>query len=352
MSNMSAGREFCQIWSGASEAPWVIAEVGQAHDGSLGMAHSYIDAAAEGGADAIKFQMHIADEESSDREPWRTKFSFQDVTRFDYWRRMEFTVGQWVELRRHAEERGLTFLCSPFSLAAIRRLEAMDVAAWKVASGEVTNRLLLDAMTATGRPVLLSSGMSSLAELDEAVALIRGAGCPLGVFQCTTAYPCPPEKIGLNLLAEFASRFDCPVGLSDHSGTIFPSLAAVTLGAKLIEVHVVFSRDMFGPDAKSSLTFPQLKQLTDGVKAIHAMTSHPVVKDDLAGGMEELRQMFGQSLVAAVDLPAGTLLEKVHISCRKPGHGIPASKYLGLIGKQLNRAVRSGEFLALTDFKP
>src|SRR4051794_9997433 len=179
----------------------IIGEVAQSHDGSLGMAHAFIDAIADAGADAIKFQTHIAAAESTPGEPWRVKFSRQDKTRYDYWKRMEFTEDQWNGLKEHADERGLMFLSSPFSVEAIDLLERVGVAAWKVASGEVNNFPALDRILATRLPVILSSGMSPLHELDEAVARVKASGVDLTILQCTSAYPCPPEKIGLNLLS-------------------------------------------------------------------------------------------------------------------------------------------------------
>ena len=229
----------------------VIGEVGQAHDGSLGTAHALLDAIADAGADAVKFQTHIAAAESRTDEPWRVRFSYQDDTRYEYWQRMQFTADAWAGLRRHAEDRGLAFLSSPFSLDAVELLRRVGVAAWKVASGEVANTPLLDAVAQTGQPVLLSSGMSGWTELDNAVKRLRAGGAgPLAVLQCTTAYPVEPERVGLNVLGEIHERYRCAAGLSDHSGTIFPSLAAVALGARALEVHVTLSREMFGPDTR------------------------------------------------------------------------------------------------------
>ena len=165
----------------------VIAEIAQAHDGSLGAAHAMIDAAAEAGCDAVKFQTHIAEAESSPHEPWRQKFSRQDETRFDYWRRMEFTEPQWHGLRDHAVERALMFISSPFSIEAVALLTRVGVAAWKVASGEIANTPMLRAMCKTGAPVIVSTGMSDLAEIGAAVALIRGQGVPLAVLQCAAS---------------------------------------------------------------------------------------------------------------------------------------------------------------------
>lgn len=320
----------------------VVAEVAQSHDGSLGLAHAFIDAVARAGADAIKFQTHIAAAESSPDEPWRVHFSPQDASRYDYWKRMEFCESQWLGLAEHARRAGLAFLSSPFSDEAVTLLEKVGVDAWKTPSGEVGNPLLLERMAATGLPVLLSSGMSPFAELDEAVALVKRHRAPLAVLQCTTSYPCPPEKIGLNLLAELRDRYGCPVGLSDHSGTIFPGLAAAALGARVIEVHVTLSREMFGPDVPASVTTSELAVLVSGVRDISAMLAHPVDKDAQAREMQPLRDIFCKSVAAARDLTAGTVLTPDDLALRKPGTGIPARLFRTLPGRRLVRAMAAG----------
>ena len=305
----------------------VIGEVAQAHDGSLGLAHAYVDAVADAGADAVKFQTHIAAAESTPAEPWRVRFSRQDATRYDYWRRMEFTEEQWHGLRRHAAERGLLFLSSPFSPEAVALLERVGVAGWKVASGEVGNAALLDRMLASRLPMILSSGMSGLEELDAAVARVRAAAVPLAVLQCTTAYPCPPERVGLNLLAAYGERYGCAVGLSDHSGTVYPGLAAAALGAAVVEVHVTMSREMFGPDVPASVTTGELRQLVDGVRAIGRMLASPVDKELERAALEPVRALFTKSVVARVALPAGTVLREEHLAAKKPGTGFPAESH-------------------------
>jgi N-acetylneuraminate synthase len=319
----------------------IIAEIAQAHDGSLGTAHAYIDAVADCGADAVKFQTHIAAAESTPDEPWRIKFSPQDATRYDYWKRMEFTEAQWVGLKRHADERGLLFLSSPFSFEAVDLLDRVGVAAWKIPSGETANTPMLDRMLATGLPVLLSTGMSPQSEIDDAVQHIRKSGVPLVIFQCTSAYPCLPEKVGLNLISSFRERYDCPVGLSDHSGTIYPGLAAVTLGIQMLEVHITFSREVFGPDVPSSVTTAELRQLVEGIRFIEKMMINPVDKEEMARDMKALRSMFTKSVVARKDLPAGTVLQLEHLSLKKPGTGIPAARLPEIIGRRLNQPVKA-----------
>lgn len=329
----------------------VIGEVAQAHDGSLGLAHAFIDAVADAGADAVKFQTHIAAAESTPGEPWRVRFSPQDATRYDYWKRMEFTEDQWRGLRAHADERGLLFLSSPFSPEAVDLLTRVGVAAWKVASGEVSNAAMFEQMAATGLPMVVSTGMSPLAEVDEAVARVRSRGLHLTVLQCTSSYPCPPERVGLNVMSEFRDRYGCAVGLSDHSGTVFPGLAAAALGADVLEVHVTLSREMFGPDVPASLTTAELRHLVEGVRFIGAMNAHPVDKDAAASELAPMRGLFTKSVVARRDLCAGAVLGEADLAAKKPGTGIPASRMAGLVGRRLRRPVGRDSLLSEDDLE-
>ncbi len=329
----------------------VIAEVAQAHDGSLGTAHAYIDAAAAAGADAVKFQTHIAAAESTPGEPWRVKFSPQDESRFEYWQRMEFTEPQWHGLKQHADERGIAFLSSPFSEEATDLLTRVGVAAWKVASGEVTNLPMLQQMAATGLPIVLSTGMNPLEEIDRAVESIRKTGVPFAVLQCTTAYPCPPEKIGLNVMAQLRQRYDCPVGLSDHSGTIFPGLAAATLGASVLEVHITMSRQSFGPDVPASVTTEQLAELVRGIRFIETMNRNPVDKDAAADDLAPLRDLFGKSIVARTAIPAGTVLRPEHLAMKKPGTGIPPSRFHELLDRKVKHPIAANTALRDEDLE-
>lgn len=334
---------------GVGHRPLIIAEVAQAHDGSLGTAHAFIDAIADAGADAVKFQTHIAAAESTPSEPWRVKFSRQDATRYDYWKRMEFSASQWAGLKEHSDKRGLIFLSSAFSPEAFELLRQIGVPAWKVASGEIANLPLLEKMLATRLPVLLSSGMSSMADLDRAVEMCRAAKAVFGVFQCTTMYPCPPEKIGLNLLGEFRARYGCAVGLSDHSGKIYSCLAAVALGASMIELHVTFSRQMFGPDVPASVTFPELKQLVEGVADIHQMRIADVNKDAVAAEMSGMKGIFQKTIVARTDLKAGTVLKDSDVALKKAGGGIPPENLSTVIGRKLSRDVKADVALSISD---
>jgi N,N'-diacetyllegionaminate synthase len=327
----------------------VIGEVALTHDGSLGLAHAFIDAIASAGADAVKFQTHIAAAESTPDEPFRVKFSRQDARRYDYWKRMEFTEEQWRGLAAHCAERGVLFISSPFSIEAIDLLQRIGQPLWKVASGETGNTMLVDRMLETGAPILLSTGMSPLAEIDAAVARVQSRGVPVGVFQCTTAYPCPPEKIGVNLVPFYRERYGCWVGLSDHSATIYPGLAGVALGMDMLELHVTLSREMFGPDVIASVTTSELKQLVEGIRFIERMRAHPVDKDAMASETAPLRRLFTRSLVARRALAAGTVLSRDHIAVKKPGTGLPPHRLDEIVGKRLARPVVADQLLTVED---
>ncbi len=332
---------------------YIIAEIAQAHDGSLGILHSYIDTVAETGADAIKFQVHIAEAESSSSEPFRVPFSYEDKTRYDYWKRMEFTFNQWTEIKEHCERVGLEFLASPFSVAAVQLLENLGVKRYKIASGEIRNYLLLEHVARTGKALLISTGMSNYKEITDALTFLDecGASQERVLFQCTTSYPTPPEQLGLNIIAELGNKFNLPVGLSDHSGTIFAPLAATSLGATHLECHVVFDKRMFGPDSPASLTLTEFSQMVDGVRFIEQALAHPVNKDD-ASRYDELKNMFGKSLAVSCSLTTGEQLTLDNLESKKPGDlGIPAEDFRQVLGKYVKHSVKAGEFLQWDDFE-
>src|SRR5437762_3553034 len=226
----------------------IIAEAGMNHDGSLGNAIRLAEVAAEAGADAVKFQLHDAAAETTRDAP--APPYFQHETRWEYFQRTAFSDEQWRELKAACDAAGIEFLCSAFSLEALERLEQVGVRRHKIPSGEVTNLELIRAAAATGKPVLVSSGMSSWAELDAAV---EAAGDGVTVLQCTSAYPTPPEQVGLNLLDELRERYGKPVGLSDHTVGPYAAFAAAALGADVLEKHFTLSRELYGPDAALAL---------------------------------------------------------------------------------------------------
>ncbi len=323
----------------------LIAEIAQAHDGSLGIAHSYIDALADSGVDAVKFQTHIAEAESSMHEPFRTKFSYEDKNRYDYWKRMEFTLEQWEGLKKHCEEKNVEFLSSPFSISAVELLEKIGVKRYKIGSGEINNFLLLRKIAKTGKPIILSSGMSSFSELDETMKFLQEFDNHLSILQCTTAYPTKPEQWGLNVINELKKRYGMPVGFSDHSGDIYACLAATSLGAEILEFHAVFDKRMFGPDSKASLAIDEVKRLVKGVREIELSLSNEIDKNENRQ-YEDLKNIFEKSLAVNKNLEKGSILQFSDLEAKKPkGFGIDASEYENVIGRKVNKDLRKWEFL-------
>lgn len=307
----------------------IIAEVGSVHDGSLGNALKLIEAAAAAGADAVKFQTHISEAETLHDAPMPPYFKGEP--RFDYFKRTGFTLNEWKQIKAQCDDQGVMFLSSPFSEEAVDLLEEVGIPQYKIPSGEITNLPMLEKIAHLNKPVLLSSGMSSWQELDDAVNTIRNVHDHLTVLQCTTEYPCAYERVGLNVMQEMKSRYGLPVGFSDHTLTIFAPIAAVTLGAAVVEKHFTFSRLMYGSDARHSLEPDDFKQMVDGIRAAELMISHQVDKSQV----EQFRMMkdiFQKSVVSVTQIPVGTTITRDMLGIKKPGTGIPAADIDRVVG--------------------
>jgi N-acetylneuraminate synthase len=326
---------------------FLVAEVAQAHDGSLGILHSFIDAAAAAGVDAVKFQVHIAEAESSADEPFRTRFSYVDATRFDYWQRMGFCPVEWQGVADHCARAGVEFLATPFSVAAVDLLERLGVVRYKIGSGDIANEILIRRIAATGREVILSTGLATVAEIGSAVERLRSGG--VAVLQCTTRYPTKPEDVGLDAIVELRTRFRCPTGLSDHSGEVWAGIAAAAVGASVVEAHITFDKRMFGPDAAASLTVDQFADLARAIRSVERArggTAGKAMSEELAG----LRGMFGRSIAVCRALPEGHVVSLTDLEGKKPaGRGIDAAAVDRVLGRRLRRAMAKWEFLNEAD---
>lgn len=323
-----------------------IAEIGSVHDGSFGNACKLIEAAAKSGADAVKFQTHIAEAESLENAPAPSYFNTEP--RRAYFKRTSFTLEQWKKLSECASNNGVQFLSSPFSLEAVDLLEEINVAIYKIPSGEVTNHRLLERVAQTKKPVLLSSGMSNWFELDQAVKILK-AGGPLTVMQCSSLYPCPPEQVGLNILVEMRQRYGLPVGFSDHTMGYAASIAAVALGATVIEKHFTFSRLMYGSDARHSMEPEEFRILASCLKEVWQMLKNPVDKNNLKL-FEDMKNIFQKSIVTSCNVSAGTVFTLNHLSFKKPGTGIGAERYKNILGKKALHDLPKDHLLREEDF--
>jgi sialic acid synthase SpsE len=327
---------------------YIIAEVGSVHDGSFGNACNLIDVASDCGADAVKFQTHISEAETLHDAPMPSYFTGEN--RFDYFNRTAFDIDQWRQIKARCREKGIDFISSPFSVEAVKLLDDVGVDRYKIPSGEMTNTLLLDAVSKTGRPVILSSGMSSWAELDVAVRIVTQCHKKVALLQCTSEYPCSYEKVGLQVLEEFKKRYSIPIGLSDHTLTSYASLAAVTLGAEIIERHITFSRLMYGSDARHSMEPEEFKDLVQGIRAIQIMLQAPVDKDTVADELQEMKNIFEKSVVSLVDIPDGTRITVDMLGVKKPGTGLSPQWLQTIVGCRAVRFISKDRLISKDDF--
>jgi N-acetylneuraminate synthase len=329
---------------GPGQPVLVVAEIGNNHDGSMGQARALIEAAAEAGADAVKFQTHIADAEMLPSTPTPPHF---DEPRYSFTKRMELSREDHVALKDLAEERGLVFFSSPFSVEAVELLEEVGVPVYKIASGEVSNPPVVSAVAATGRPVLLSTGMSGIDEISDAVAILREAGSPFLILQCTSTYPCPPEAVNLRAMQALGERFDCLVGLSDHTPDVYTSIAAVALGAVCVEKHFTLSRRLYGPDHHASLEPGDLRRLVEGVQQVEAALGSPEKVRDPA--LDPARATFEKSVVTTVPMAEGAVIEASMLTTKRPGSGIPAIRLRDLVGRRAARSLEANHLLEEAD---
>ena len=341
----------CNKRIGANYPCFIIAEVAQAHEGSLGLAHSFIDAAADSGADAIKFQTHLSKFESTFDEKFRYKFSSQDKTRYEYWQRMEFNENQWSELFEHAKSRNIAFLSSAFCEEAIDLLYKIGVRDWKVGSGEFLSDSIIDFIASKKGTILLSTGMSSWHEIETIITKVKDLSISAVLMQCNSSYPTPLEKVGLNVIEEMKNRFNLNIGFSDHSGKISPSIAAITRGISVLEVHVTFDKKMFGPDVSSSITFEQLEELVNFRNEYEIMIKNPVNKDEQAKSLEDMRMMFDKSIALKYPLKKGVILKREDLTFKKPGGGIPPKNIKDVLGMKLKNDMPATKLLKWSNLK-
>jgi len=331
---------------------YIIAEIGNTHEGSLGLAKQFIKAAADCGVDAVKMQTHMFEAESLPCAP--NPPYFKDETRKEYFERTSFTLEQWKELKRYSQnDMKIDFFSSPFSLEAVDLLEKVGMDTYKIASGEVNNIPLLKKIAKTKKRVLLSSGMSSWSEIDEAVETLQLNGCEdLTVLQCTSEYPCPPEQSGLNVLDEIKLRYkNIKIGYSDHTMGVAIPLAAVVKGATVIEKHFTLSQKMYGSDAMNSIEPKEFKRLVDEIRQIQIALSHNVDKDEKVRYLKDMKRTFEKSIVSSRSIKSSEVISEGDLAFKKPGDGIPARQYNKVLGKRMNKCVDKDYQFTWTDFE-
>jgi N-acetylneuraminate synthase/N,N'-diacetyllegionaminate synthase len=332
---------------GAGEPVFVIAEAGVNHNGDVALARRLVDAAAECGADAVKFQTFNVDALLTREAPkagYQVETTGEGESQRDMLARLELGADRLAELRDRAAKHGLVFFSAPFDEASADVLEALDVALFKVPSGEITNLPLLRHVAGKRRPIILSTGMASLDEVGEALDAIRAAGDPpVAVLHCLSAYPAPAGEVNLRAMDSLAARFGCPVGFSDHTLGIEVAVAAVARGATIIEKHLTLDTSLPGPDHRASLDPAEFRAM---VKAIRVVES--ALGDGVKRAMPselDTRRVARKSLVAARPLKAGQRVGAGDLLSKRPGTGISPAELPRVVGLRLTRDVAVDELI-------
>jgi N,N'-diacetyllegionaminate synthase len=332
---------------GPGQPVFVIAETGVNHNGDLKMARALIDVAVEAGADAVKFQTFRADRLATPDAP-KAEYQLQTTgdaeSQFEMLRRLELSADAHRELQSYCNERGIIFLSTPFDEEAVDLLDELGVPAFKISSGDLTNSPLLEHVASKGKPVILSTGMSELSELIEAVSVLNSVGCENPVLlHCVSNYPADPAEVNLRAMQTMRSAFDVPVGFSDHTEGIDVALAAVAMGACVIEKHFTLDRALPGPDHRASLEPAELRELVRSIRRVEtALGSGRKVP---TASEIETAKVARRSLVAAHDIPAGATLERDMVVMRRPGTGMSPAMLDTLLDRQVTRDIAVGTLL-------
>jgi N,N'-diacetyllegionaminate synthase len=338
---------------GPGHPVFVIAEAGVNHNGDLDLARRLVDVAAGAGADAVKFQTFAADRVAAREAPkadYQRQTTSADESQQEMLRRLELSAEAHRELQEHARRRGLTFLSTPFDEASADLLDSLGLPAIKIGAGEVTNLPFLQHVARKGRPIILSTGMSSLDEVGAAVGAVREAGnADLILLHCVSEYPARPGDANVRAMLTLAAAFGTPVGYSDHTPGLEVALAAVALGASVIEKHFTVDRALPGPDHRASLEPAQLGELVRAIRVVEQALGDGI-KTPTAGELGN-RVVARRSLAAAVDLPAGVALTREALCALRPATGISPAALATVIGRKLARARRAGELIAWSDLE-
>ncbi len=326
---------------------WILAEAGVNHNGDLSLAKKLVDAAIESGADAIKFQTFSAEalaDVSAPQAEYQEKSTGKKQSQLELLKALELSETAFQELSDYAMRQGICFLSTPFDPKSFQQVVQMGVSAIKIGSGDLTNSILLKLAGESRLPVLLSTGMASLGEIESAMSVLRSAGASsIGLFHCVSRYPTPPEAANLLAMDLLATAFRVPIGFSDHTLGIQVAVAAVARGAAMIEKHLTLDSKMEGPDHAASLNPSEFKKMVQAIREVEKALGNGRKEP----GREELEvaQVARKSLFLEYGVEVGTVLEARHLLAKRPQGGISPMRLSSVIGYRVRKLPKPGEFL-------
>ncbi len=329
---------------------FVIAEAGVNHNGDIELAYQLIDAAVSVGADAIKFQGFNSEELATARAPmadYQLKATSRGKNQLQMLKQLELTKTEQAKLRQYCTDAGILYLCTPYDFQSVNMLCDMKIAAFKIAATDVTNTPFLEYVGAKNLPVILSTGMSSLSEVELAMQTLRSEERPdkLVLLHCTSAYPAPMDEANLRAMATLKQAFCCPVGYSDHTVGMGAGLVAVAMGACVIEKHFTLDRALPGPDHQASLPPAELSEYIEAIRIAETCMGDGI-KRPMPSELEN-KAVMQKSLVARYAMRAGDRIEREAIACKRPGTGLPPSWLNRLVGLRLSVNIAPDELFSM-----
>ena len=332
---------------GRDHSCFIVAEAGVNHNGELHLATRLVEAAAEAGANAVKFQTFVAENIVTPRcrkATYQLRNSPASESQLEMLRRLQLSPTAHRELQAVCRSLGIVFMSSPFDESSADLLSGLPVEVFKIPSGEITNVPLLAHVAQKHKPIILSTGMSTLGEVETAVQTIRDTGqFELVLLHCVSSYPADPTEVNLRAMQTMASTFQVPVGFSDHTKGIAVALAAVALGACVIEKHLTLDRTLPGPDHQTSLVPDEFAELVQGIRTVEAALGHG--RKEPSPAEVDTASVVRKSLVAAQDIPAGSTLTAEMVAVKRPGTGLPPSMRAQLIGRLAKQDIEVGTLL-------
>jgi N,N'-diacetyllegionaminate synthase len=334
---------------GAGHPCFVVGEAGVNHNGCLDLARQLVDVAVDAGVDAVKFQTFVADElvtADASKADYQRRITDAGESQLEMLRRLELPAHSFAELQAYCRHRGILFLSTPFDEASADLLHSLDVPLFKVSSGDLNNVPLLTHLARMHRPLVLSTGMATLGEIESALVHVRTAGDPpIALLHCVSDYPARPADVNLRAMATLRTAFSVPVGFSDHTVGIEVGLAAVAMGASILEKHFTLDRAMEGPDHAASLDPEGLKRLVASVRTVEAAFGDGVKLP--AASERSTARAARRSLVAARDLAMGERLDDGALAVRRPGTGLSPELLPYVVGRRLRCPVSRGSLISL-----
>lgn len=333
---------------GINQPCYIIAEIGVNHNGDLITAKKLIDASIQAGADAVKFQKRNLESlyrkealENPNSESQGFEILLAEL------KEIELSKEDYVDIVNYCKEKGITFLCTPWDIPSVDFLEQLETSAYKIASGDMTNFPLIKYVSKTKKPIIISTGMSKIEEIEKMVDFVKTLNIPFVILHANSTYPSPIESLNVSLIPAYVEKFNVPVGFSDHEIGIIGSLTAANLGAVIIERHITLDKKMKGLDHSSSLEPNEFKELVTMIRLSEKAIGQPIKKMTRAEVLQ--REIVSKSIVCMLDIDEGELFSDNNIEVKGPEKGLSAQYFFDIIGKKSPRKIKKGEYLLEED---